>query len=179
MSYKVVKSDVVYEGKICNVKLDEITLPDGRTALREVVEHGEATAIVAVDNEGKLLLVRQYRHPALREVLEIPAGMIDEGEEPEVCAIRELEEETSFKPGKITHVTSAYTAIGFCTEILHVYIAEDLIQGKFNFDEDEFITIEKYSLDESLDLIYTGKIVDSKTILGIFAYDNFLRKNKM
>lgn len=173
-SYEILKTEKLFEGKVINVKRDEISLPDGNTALREIVLRGDATAIVPIDSEGNVILVRQYRHASLGEVLEIPAGMLEEGEDPIECAMRELEEETSFKTDKLTHITTMYPAIGFCTEKIHIYLAKDLKQGKFNFDPDEFITVEKYPLDEAIELIYKGEIVDSKTIVGILSCKRFL-----
>ena len=100
--------------------------------------------------------------------------MIEDGEAPIDCAIRELEEETSFKSKNLTHLSTIYPAIGFCTEKIHIYLAKDLEQGEFNFDQDEFITVEKYSLDDAISLIYTGEIVDSKTIVGLITCKEFL-----
>lgn len=176
MSYEVVKNEKVYEGKICSVFQDTITLPDGRNAVREVIEHGAAAAIVPIDADGNIIFVRQYRHPARKEVLEIPAGMIEGDERPEVCASRELEEETSYKSDKLKLLTAMYTSIGFCTEILYVYLAVDLEQGNFNFDEDEFIKIEKYPLEKAIEMIFNGEIIDSKTIVGVLAY--YTEKNR-
>ena len=170
MAYEVKSSKVGFTGRVCTVTTDVISLPNGKTTERETVIRGNAAAIVAADSEGKLIFVRQYRHAVGKEVLEIPAGMIDEGEDPEVCAIRELEEETSYKAGKMNFVCAMYTAIGFCTEVLYLYIAEDLSQGEFNFDPDEFIEVEKYTLDEALKLIADGEIIDGKTVAGIYAY---------
>lgn len=172
--YEVLKTEEVFKGKIIDIKRDEILLPDGNTALREVVLRGDAAAIVPIDKDGNVILIRQYRHSALQEVLEIPAGMIEEGEAPIDCAIRELEEETSFKSKNLTHLSTIYPAIGFCTEKIHIYLAKDLEQGEFNFDQDEFITVEKYSLDDAISLIYTGEIVDSKTIIGLITCKKFL-----
>lgn len=177
MAYEVKSSVLNFKGHICSVKTDELVLPNGKTAKREIVVRGNASAVVPVDNEGKIILVRQYRHATGKNVLEIPAGMLEDDEDPELCAIRELEEETSYKAGKIEFICSMYTSIGFCTEILYLYIAEDLSQGVLNLDPEEFIDIEKYTLDEAIQLIYSQDIVDSKTIAGIFAYAHRIRKN--
>lgn len=172
--YKILNSEIVFKGKVLSVKKDEITLPNEKTAFREVVLRGDATAVVPIDKDGNIILIKQYRHPALKEMLEIPAGMLEEGENPEICAIRELEEETSFKAKKLIHLTTMYPAVGFCTEKIYIYLAKDLTQGNFNFDEDEFITVEKYSLEDAINLIYSGEIIDSKTIVGILACQKFL-----
>ncbi|WP_317367614.1 NUDIX hydrolase [uncultured Tyzzerella sp.] len=172
--YETIDSKVSFNGKIIDVKVDTISLPDGKTAKREVVLRGDATAIVPIDEKGNVILVKQYRHPAESIVLEIPAGMLEEGEDPKVCAIRELEEETSLIAKDLTHITTMYPAVGFCTEKLHIYLAKDLEQGNFNFDDDEFIEVIKVPLDEAIDMIYTGKIIDSKTIVGLLACKRFL-----
>lgn len=173
-SYEVINSKIVFKGNIIDVKVDTITLPNGETANREVVLRGDATAIVPIDKDGNVILVEQYRHPALDMVLEIPAGMLEEGEDPKECAIRELEEETSLKAEDVTYIVTMYPAIGFFTGKLYVYLATDLKPGKFNLDPDEFITVHKIPLDEAIDMIYSGKIIDSKTITGLLACKRFL-----
>lgn len=172
--YEIIKTEKIFEGKLFDINKDEITLPDGKTTLRETVLRGDATAIVPIDNDGNVILVKQYRHAALKEILEIPAGMLEDGEDPMECAKRELEEETSFKADKLIHLTTMYPAVGICTEKIHIYLAKDLKKGQFNFDPDEFITVEKYSLDDAIELIYTGEIIDSKTIVGLLACKKFL-----
>ena len=171
---KTIKSEIVYKGKIIDVVNDVIELEDGRHAIREVVQHIGAAAIIPVDSEGNIIFVKQYRHPALDYVLEIPAGTFEKGEDPFICAKRELEEETGYGSDEISFVFKFYSAIGFCTEILHIYLAENLYEGKMNLDEDEFIEIEKYSLDEAIKMIFNGSIVDSKTIAAVLAYKEIL-----
>lgn len=178
MSYEVKSSEVVYKGKVFNIEKDVITLPDGREATRETVKHGGAAAMIPIDDEGKIIFVRQYRHSAGKEVLEIPAGTIENGENPYDCAVREIEEETSYKAGKMTFMLKMFSAIGFCSEVIYIYLAEDLVKGEFHMDADEFITIERYSLDESIDLIEKGEICDSKTIAAILAYKNHIQQKQ-
>lgn len=173
---RLLKSEKVFEGNIVDVVHDTLIMPGGMEVAREVVIRGEASAIVPVTPSGEIVLVRQYRHPTGKYVLEIPAGMLDNGEDPLDCAGRELEEETAYKPGKLKHITSMYSAIGFCTEILHIYLATDLHEGTLNLDEDEFVTTEKYTLDKCIEMIFNGEIVDSKTIVGILAYANSILK---
>lgn len=172
--YQIIDSELCLKGKVIDVKLDTITLPDGNTTKREVVVRGDATAIVPIDKDKNVILVEQYRHPALSMVLEIPAGMLEEGEDPKECAIRELEEETSFIAKDITHITTIYPAVGICTEKIHIYLATNLEQGNFNFDDDEFIEVKKIPLDKAIDMIYTGEIIDSKTIVGLLACKKYL-----
>ena len=170
MSYEVIKSEMAYKGKFLSVKKDEITLPDGNTAFREVVERGAATAILPVDNMGNIILVRQYRHPFGKMILEVPAGIMEEKEQAYDCAKRELEEETGYKAKELQFVCEMYPTPGFCMEVLYLYIAENLEKGHQNFDEDEFIEVEKYTLQQALDMVRDGKIKDAKTILLLFAY---------
>ena len=168
--YQTLNRQEMYKGRIIDVVCDEITLPDGRAAYREMVVHGGASAIIPIDSEGKLILVRQYRHPAGELVLEIPAGMLEKGEDPAVCAARELEEETGFRSADIRFLFSMYSAIGFCNEVLYIYLAKDLEPGTMKLDEDEFVTVEHYTLPQAIDMIFSGGIKDSKTIAAILAY---------
>ena len=172
--YETIESKNVFNGKIINVNVDTISLPDGNVAKREVVIRGDATAVVPIDENGNVILVEQYRHPAGDMVLEIPAGMLEEGEDPKICAIRELEEETSLIAKDLIHITTMYPTVGFCTEKLHIYLAKNLSQGSFNFDADEFIEVKKLPLEEAINMIYSGKIIDAKTIIGLLACKRFL-----
>ena len=176
MSYEVVQSEHLLKGHGLDVYRDTITLPNGKTTTRENVLRGNAPAIVAVDGEGKLVFVRQYRHAVGEEVLEVPAGMLEEGEDPEVAAVRELEEGTGWIAQKMAYMGQYYMASGFCTEQVAFYIAEDLKEGKANPDPDEFITLESYSLEACMDMIFAGKIQDVKTMAGILAYRAYLQR---
>lgn len=171
MDYKVVKSEKVFEGKILKVMRDEITMPDGDTAIREIVIKNNASAIVPVDKDGNIIFVRQYRHPAGDMILEIPAGTFEPHEDPYECAVRELEEETGCKAQSITYVNWTYASVGICTERIYLYIAENLQPGTQKLDKDEFIEIERYSLKDALEMVYDGTIRDSKTVMGILAYN--------
>lgn len=177
--YTVVKSQKIYDGKVISLVKDTLIMPNGKICDREIVEHNGAAAMIPIDNEGKIIFVRQYRHSAMTETLEIPAGTIEKGEEPLACAIREIEEETSFKAGEITFLTKFYSAIGFCKEILYLYVCRDLIQGEFNLDPDEIIKIERYTLEQAVSMIFSGEICDSKTIIGILAYKQWLENKSI
>lgn len=176
-AYKTLSSEEVYKGSRFTIEKDVITLPNGGRATRETVRHGGAAAMIPIDDDGKIIFVRQYRHSAGRLTLEIPAGTLEKGEDPYVCAVRELEEETSYKADKMTFLFKMYSAIGFCSEVLHIYLAEGLKKGSFNMDEDEFITLERYTPDEAIALINTGEICDSKTIASILTY-KLMKENK-
>lgn len=179
MSYEVVNSEKRFEGKIMDILVDEITLPNHKTCVREyVVRHGHAAAIVPVDANGNIILVRQYRHPAKAMVLEIPAGMMEGEEEPLCCAKRELEEEIGYTAEQFTKICEMHSAVGICNEILYIYLAENLQPGHQHFDEDEFIEVETYSLDETIAMIFDGRITDSKTMAGVLGYAELLRQKK-
>ncbi len=168
-AYGVINSEKVFEGRIINVYCDTLMMPDGKEAKREVIRRGGAAAVIPVDEDGNIIFVRQYRHPAGRKVLEIPAGMNEGDEDSLVCAKRELEEETGYKSEKLSLITAMYPTIGFCDEIIHIYVATDLSKGKQNFDPDEFIEVEKYDVETAIKMIFNGEIVDSKTIIAILA----------
>lgn len=174
-NFEILNSKMEFIGKALSVKCDEISLPDNNTTTRETVLRGNASAIIPIDRDGNIIFVKQYRHSILAETLEIPAGMIDDGEDPMQAALRELEEETSFIANSIKHIITIYPAIGFCNEQIFIYVASDLQQGSFNFDSDEFISIEKYTLQQSLALIFDGTIKDAKTISAILAYSHTIK----
>ncbi len=178
MEYEVIESNLVYKGKVLNVYSDKILIPNGNVATRENVVRGNAAAIVPIDKEGKIIFVRQYRHASKSMMLEIPAGMIEKNEDPMEAASRELEEEIGYRCSNMFFINSVYMAIGICTEKVFFYIAENLEEGTLNPDPDEIIEIERYSLSESLKMIFNGNIQDVKTMAGIFAYKEYLENYK-
>lgn len=174
-NYKTLESLSKFQGKFVKVFEDKIKLPDGREGTFETVIRNDAAAVVPINENGEVILVRQYRHPILQETLEIPAGLLEKGEDPKDCALRELEEETSFKAGKLEFMFTICPAIGFCNEKIHIYLATNLTQGQFNFDDNEFIIVEKYPLEDAINLIYSGEIIDAKTISALLAVKNFIK----
>jgi len=166
---KRVASRYVHEGRVLKLRIDTFRLPNGKEVEREVVEHRGAVALVAFDNEERVLLVRQYRAAVERPLLELPAGTLEAGEEPEKCAARELAEETGFRPGRLKLLTGFYSAPGFCSEYLHIYQANDLAPEHAEADEDEDIQVERQTLAECVELIRAGEIRDAKSIVGILA----------
>ncbi|MDR2649057.1 MAG: NUDIX hydrolase [Clostridiales bacterium] len=170
MAYETIRSERVFNGILIDIYHDVIRLPDGRETVREIVRHSPAAAILPIDADGKLILVRQYRHAVNAMTLEIPAGILEKGEDPAAGAARELEEETGKKAGRLTFIFKFYSSIGYCDEDLSVYIAEDLISTAQNLDDDEFVTIERYSPDEVFQMIIDGKIIDSKTTAAALYY---------
>jgi ADP-ribose pyrophosphatase len=157
----------IHEGRVVNLREDEVALPSGRAAKREVVEHAPVVAIVPLDGEGNVLLVRQYRLPAGEALLEVPAGGVDDGESVEEAAQRELREETGFRAGRLERLTGFFVSPGYCTEFIHMFIATDLVDDPTDGDEDEEISIERVSLREALRLVGSGEIKDGKSIVGL------------
>ncbi len=172
MEEKTMKCERVYEGRIINVRVDTVELPDKKYSKREIVEHPGAVGIIPVTSEKEIILVKQFRKPVETVLLEIPAGKIEPKEDPQVCALRELEEETGFKTDNVKQLLKFYTTPGFSNEIIYIYLAEDLKKGIANPDEDENIEIVKLSIDEALEKIKTGEIEDAKTIVAILSYYN-------
>jgi len=160
----------IYNGRVVRLVVEEIDLPNGAKAKREIVHNPDYAAILPVDDEGNILLVRQYRHSVGQWVLEIPAGVIDAGETPEQCALRELEEEIGKKAGKLTKICAYHGNIGICSGKGHLYLAQELTEGKQNFDADEFITVEKYSTSQVRQMIGNEEIICGKTIMAFYAY---------
>jgi len=175
---KVISSQRIYEGRIINLRIDSVELPDGSTGRREVVEYAGAVAVVAVNEKRETYLVRQYRHAVGKTLLEIPAGKIEPGEDIYSCARRELLEETGYTATNIKKIISFFSTPGFTTEKLHVFLAGGLRLEKQNLDCDEFIDVVTVSLERALDMIWTGEICDAKSVAGILAAHNMIEKNR-
>ena len=135
MEEKLVSSEFIFKGRAVNLRVDTVELPDGRRTTREIVEHPECVAVIPVDGDGNILLVRQYRHAAGKSLLEIPAGGIDPGEDAEAAVRREMSEETGFSPRTVTRLGGFYSSPGFCTEYLHLYLATDLIPRRLEAED--------------------------------------------
>jgi len=160
----------LYEGPIFKLRQDTITLPNGKEAVRDIIEHNGATAIIAVADDGRLVLVRQFRYGAGCDMLEIPAGKLDPGEDPEECALRELAEETGYRAARIRKVMDLCMIPAWSTERVGLYLAEGLVKGETQLDDEEFVEVELYSVKELLGMIDSGEISDSKTVLAVFYY---------
>lgn len=171
---KTVSSKSVYNGNIINVELMTVTLPDGRQATRDIVRHPGASAVIALNEKGEMYMVRQFRKPLEAESLEIPAGKLDHGEDPLECARRELKEETGLSAGRLKHIVSIHSTPGFSDEVLHLYAALNLFEGDSCADADEFISTERYSVPQLLDMILDGRITDAKTIIGVFLAEKII-----
>ncbi|SFR02080.1 NUDIX hydrolase [Desulfoscipio geothermicus] len=173
---KTMTSETVFHGKIINVRRDDVLLPDGRPGTREVVGSADAVAVVAVTENREVLMVSQYRYPAGKEMLEIPAGKIEPGEQALECAQRELEEETGYRAGNWRDLYRFYTSPGFCTEQIHLYLAYDLTAHNQNPDQDEFIEVIKIPLEKALQMVESNEICDAKTITGLLAAVRYIEK---
>ncbi len=169
---KRLKREPRYQGSIVDVYMDTIELPNGKLAEWDYIHHPGASAVVAVTDEGKLLLVTQYRNALDRITLEIPAGKFDaEGEDPLVCAKRELEEETGYVTDDIEWLLNINTWLAFTNETIHIYVARNLKKTMQNLDEDEFVDVKEYEVEELKAMILNGEITDAKTMAAILAYD--------
>ena len=164
---------LVHKGAIIDYYQDTVKVPNGNIVKWDFIGHKGAAAVVAVNEEGKLLMVRQYRNALDRETLEIPAGGLNSIDEPtDVAAARELEEETGYQAGKLELLITIRTTVAFCNEKIDVYVATDLKPSRQNLDEDEFIGVETYSIEELAQMVYDCKIQDGKTVASLMAYKN-------
>ncbi|MFO7445219.1 MAG: NUDIX hydrolase [Ignavibacteriaceae bacterium] len=169
MDYKIKKSEVLFKGKMIDLQVDLIEYKSGNTGVREVAVHPGGAVVVPVTKEGKIVLVSQFRYPLKKIMLELPAGKLDAGENPVVCAKRELEEETGFKSDSIEKLGKVHTSPGFCNEVLHLYIARNLVAGNHNREEGELgMEVFEFSFDEIDRKIKKGEITDAKTICGVY-----------
>ncbi|MEQ8201721.1 MAG: NUDIX hydrolase [Syntrophomonadaceae bacterium] len=168
---KTLHSREIFAGRIVRLRVDTVELPDGKHSTREVVEHAGAVAIVALDKAGQVVLVKQYRQPVERVLLEIPAGTLENGEDPLDCARRELEEETGLVAADWEKILTYFSAPGFTNECLHIFMATGLTDGTAKPDYDEFMETVRVPLSEAYQHIFTGQIADGKSIIGIqYAY---------
>ena len=166
---KIIKTDTMFEGRVFKVEVSEVELPDGQKSTREIIRHNGGAAIVAIDEDKNIFLVKQYRIATGQELLEIPAGKLEVGEDPLECAKRELEEETGMQAGEIKHLFSMYATPGYCAERLHIYFTKGLKSGQIHRDEEEFLHVIKLPFDIAYKMVMNGQIFDAKTIAGILA----------
>jgi len=167
VSERVVESERIFDGSICRLRVDTVELEGGRTAKREIVEHDPVVAIVPVTDDGALVLVRQYRLATEEVMLEVPAGIIDPGEDAVSAAQRELREETGFRARKMTQLGEFFVSPGFLPELITVFLGEGLEESPLDADEDEDIVVQQVTLDEALRLVESGEIKDAKSVAGI------------
>lgn len=171
----ILKHEEIYRGKIVTLHVDTIRQASGNSTIREVVLHPGGVTAVPVLKDGRLLLIRQFRYPIGKYILELPAGKLDSGQPPLDTIAREIEEETGYCAGTLTYECSFYTTPGFSNECIHLFLARDLTLKEQRLEEGEHITVEPYELEECLEKIRTGEICDGKTILGILWYRQKIR----
>lgn len=176
---KTISSEMIYEGRILNLRKDKVQVKDNRTSYREIVEHNGGVALAAVTPEGKMVMVRQYRKAAEKAVLEVPAGKIEKDEDHRLTAERELREETGYSAGRIEHITSFYSSIGYSTEVIYLYYATELTPGETDFDDNESIEILEYDLKELKEMVFSGAIEDAKTIAAILLVESIMEREKI
>lgn len=170
---RTMKTEKVFDGKILSVRVDTVELPGQKYSKREIVEHAPAVGVVACDKEDNIILIKQYRKAVNRVIYEIPAGLLEIGESPKDCAIRELKEETGYSAGKVDYSTEFFSSPGFTTEKIYIFFAEDLEEGEQNLDDGEYVEIEKMPIEKAIKMVQVGEIMDSKSIIGILMYNKF------
>lgn len=164
---KTIASTPIFDGKVIHVRVDDVELPNGKRAKRELIAHGGGVGIIAVNDEGKALMVSQYRIAAKSMMLEIPAGKLEKGEDPLECGKRELTEETGYRAEKYEFLGDYYATPGYCEEVLHLYLATGLEFVGQHLDPDEFLNVRTYALDELYGMVMDNKIYDAKTAIAI------------
>ena len=162
-----ISSEQKFSGRLIDLYLDQVELPNGEMTTREWIDHPGAVCLIPILPDGKICLIRQFRYGPREEFIEIPAGKLDAGEAPLDCAYRELEEETGYRTNKLTFLTNIHPAIGFSNEKMWMYLAEELELSKKKLDEDEFLELLPTPLNKALEWVFSGKITDVKTIIGI------------
>lgn len=157
----------VFKGRVLEVNIERASLPDGKDVRLEIIRHPGGACALPVHDNGDVLLIRQFRHAAGGIMWEIPAGRIEDGEDPQVCAWRELKEEGGFEAGKMEKLGAFFTTPGFCSELLHIYLADHLTPCSQNFDDDEYLEVVRLPFHEALHMVYSGEINDGKTMIAI------------
>ena len=170
MIEKTLSSQLIFDGRAVKLRVDTVQMADGRQTTREVVEHSDCIAVVAIDADNNALLVKQFRKPVEKELLEIPAGGINPGEDPEAAVRRELREETGYLPQKLERLGGFYSAPGYCSEYLYLYLATDLIPSQLFAEDTEEISLVRVPMVQILSLIASGSICDAKSIAGLLTF---------
>ena len=174
---KIIKSETVFKGNIVDFDKLTVILPNGKEATRDVITHPGASVVLPINENNEIYLVKQFRSTINQLLYEIPAGKLDPNEDPKDCAIRELKEETGLIANSVEKVLSIHSTPGFSNEVLHLFLARDLVQSSIELDEDEFLTVEKFPLDKLLDMVVTNQITDSKTIIAILYAQTLVRRD--
>ena len=167
MPFELIKSEIVYPGRAFTIRRDHLRTPDGRTIKFDIVEHHGSVVLIPIDGQGNLLFVRQYRHAAGKDLLELPAGTLDEGEAPEACARREVREETGMAASRLELVGGFYLAPGYSTEYMYVFLATDLRHDPLQADADEFLNSEAIPMAQALHMVENGQVPDAKSLAAL------------
>ena len=178
MPIEVIASETIYHGRAFNVRRDKVRFQNQNIANLDIIEHTGAVTILPLDANGRIIFVRQYRHAAGKELLELPAGTLEREEQPENCALREIREETGFAAGKMVKVGEFYLAPGYSTEYMTVFLATDLTPSPLPGDADEFITIEYVSIEQAYDLVVNGGLQDGKSIAALLLARPYLIESR-
>lgn len=174
MVFETLNSEMKYRGRAFDVRRDEVQLPNGATTHLDIVEHVGAVTILPIDSVGQVWFVRQYRHPTGAEILELPAGTLEEGEDPSDCAYREIQEEIGMAAGSLQKIGEFYLAPGYSTEYMFIYLARDLKPSVLPQDEDEFLSVERLPLEQAVKFAMTGVIKDAKTLAALYLAQPFM-----
>jgi ADP-ribose pyrophosphatase len=176
MPFELLKSEVLLKGRVFAIRRDYLRTPDGRETKLEIIEHGGSVVVIPVDENGNMLLVRQYRHATGGDLLELPAGTLDEDEDPEVCAAREIREETGMAAGSLEKLGEFYLAPGYSDEFMIVYLATELSDSPLDADDDEFLSLETVPIAEAIQMAERGQIPDAKSLAALFLAKPSLEK---
>lgn len=176
MPFELIKSETLIQGRTFKVRRDHLKTPDGRETKLEIIEHGGSVVIIPVDADGNVLFVRQYRHAAGSDLLELPAGTRDGNEPYEECAAREIREETGMEAGKLEKVGEFYLAPGYSTEFMGVFLATELKHNPLEADDDEFLSVEKMSVRTAFEMAKGGEIADAKSLAALLLAKPYLEK---
>ena len=178
LTEKTLSREEKYQGNILSLHVDQVQLPNGKTSFREVVEHVGGVAILALDEGDNVALVRQYRYPFSRTLLEVPAGKLEPGEAPVLAAARELSEETGLTAGRMQYLGANFTSPGYSEEVLHIYLARDLHRGAAHLDPGEFLNVERHPLEELVQMALDGELCDGKTTVALLKTQLLLARER-
>ncbi len=176
MPFELIKSEPLFQGRAFKIRRDQVKTPDGRQTKFDIVEHTGSVVILPIDEQGNLLFVRQYRHAAGLDLLELPAGTRDGDEPHEICAAREIREETGMAAGKLERIGDFYLAPGYSTEFMAVFIATDLRHDPLQADEDEFLQVEKIPVKKAMEMALHGEVPDAKSLAALFLARRYLER---
>lgn len=176
MSFELIKSETLMKGRAFSIRRDHLKTPDGRETKYDIIEHGGSVVIIPIDENGNVLLVRQYRHATGGDLLELPAGTLDDNEDPKVCAAREIREETGMAAGKLLKLGDFYLVPGYSTEFMHVFLATELSDDPLEADADEFLSVESIPIAEAIQMAERGEMPDAKSLAALFLAKSHLKK---